>query len=134
MTPELPAGAGVIGVGFDLVDVDRFRTSLERTPSMVERMFTAGERSYALEARDPTQRFAVRFAAKEAVMKAMGVGLGAFGFHDAEVLRDDGGCPSLAIRGPALRLADERGIAGWRISLTHTDRTAGAVVVALGPT
>ena len=67
----------VLGVGIDLVDVDRFRRSLQRTPSMIERMFTEDERTYALAVNDPAERFAVRFAAKEAVMKAMGVGLGA---------------------------------------------------------
>ena len=121
----------VVGVGIDLVDVDRFRASLARTPSMVPRMFTEGERSYAEAASDPTERFAVRFAAKEAVMKALGVGLGAFGFHDVEVLRDAGGRPGLGIYGPAELLALERGVIGWQISLTHTATSAGAVVLAL---
>lgn len=121
----------VVGVGIDLVEVDRFRRSLERTPSMVERMFTEVERTYALAASDPTERLAVRFAAKEAVMKAMGVGLGAFGFHDVEVLRAEGGQPSLGVYGPALQLAEERSIVHWEISLTHTATSAGAVVVAL---
>ncbi len=121
----------VLGVGIDLVDVDRFRLSLQRTPSMRERMFTEGERAYAETANDPTERYAARFAAKEAVMKAMGVGLGAFGFHDVEVLRDDGGRPSLRVVGAAELLAVERGVAGWQLSLTHTATSAGAVVVAL---
>ncbi len=122
----------VLGLGIDLVEVERFRVSLRRTPSMVERMFTEGERSYALAANDPTERFAVRFAAKEAVMKAMGVGLGAFGFHDVEVVRDQGGCPSLGVYRRAEELARERGVTAWQISLTHTATSAGAVVVALG--
>lgn len=122
----------VVGVGIDLVDVDRFRTSLTRTPTMIPRMFTDGERAYAESASDPTERYAVRFAAKEAVMKALGVGLGAFGFHDVEVLRADGGQPSLGVYGPAEHLAAERGVVGWQLSLTHTSRAAGAVVVALG--
>ncbi|MDZ7674354.1 MAG: holo-ACP synthase [Acidimicrobiales bacterium] len=122
----------VVGVGIDLVDVERFRVSLERTPSMLERMFTEGERAYALRANDPTERLAVRFAAKEAVMKALTVGLGAFGFHDVEVLRDDDGVPSLGVYGPALALADDRGVTGWQVSLTHTATSAGAVVVATG--
>ena len=121
----------VLGVGIDLVDVERFRTSLQRTPSMRERMFTAGERAYAETANDPTERYAARFAAKEAVMKAMGVGLGAFGFHDVEVLRDEGGRPSLRVVGAAELLAVERGVGRWQISLTHTATSAGAVVVAL---
>jgi holo-[acyl-carrier protein] synthase len=121
----------VLGVGIDLVDVDRFRVSLQRTPSVRERMFTEGERSYAETANDPAERYAARFAAKEAVMKAMGVGLGAFGFHDVEVLRDDGGRPSLRIVGAAELLAVERGVQAWQISLTHTATSAGAIVVAL---
>ena len=124
----------VVGVGIDLVDVDRFRTSLQRTPSMIERMFTPGERAYSLQANDPTERFAVRFAAKEAVMKAMGVGLGAFGFHDVEVVRAEGGQPSLVVAGPAEVLAVERGVVAWQLRLTHTATSAGAVVVAVGAT
>ena len=123
---------GVLGVGIDLVDVERFRTSLHRTPSMRERMFTAGERAYAETANDPAERYAARFAAKEAVMKAMGVGLGAFGFHDVEVLRAEGGQPSLRVIGAAELLAVERGVQAWQLSLTHTATSAGAVVVALG--
>lgn len=100
----------VIGVGIDFVQVDRFRTSINRTPSMVERMFTPDERLYALAAKDPAERLAARFAAKEAVMKALGVGLGAFGFHDVEVIRAESGEPSLGIYGPAEALALERGV------------------------
>ena len=121
----------VVGVGIDLVEVDRFRASLTRTPSMVTRLFTEAERAYAETANDPAERYAARFAAKEAVMKALGVGLGAFGFHDVEVLRDDGGRPRLGIYGPAEELAVRAGVIGWQISLTHTTSSAGAVVLAL---
>lgn len=123
---------GIVGVGIDLVDIERFRTSLERTPSMRERMFTPGERAYAETANDPAERYAARFAAKEAVMKALGVGLGAFGFHDVEVQRADGGRPSLVVIGAAELLAVERGVVAWQLSLTHTALSAGAVVVAVG--
>lgn len=123
--------SGVIGVGIDLVDVDRFRLSLARTPSMRTRMFTEGERAYAEAANDPTERYAARFAAKEAVMKALGVGLGAFGFHDVEVLRAEEGQPSLRVVGAAELLAVERGVGDWQLSLTHTATSAGAIVVAL---
>jgi len=123
--------SGVIGVGIDLVDVERFRASLARTPSMRTRMFTDGERAYAESAADPAERYAARFAAKEAVMKALGVGLGAFGFHDVEVLRHEGGRPALRVVGAAELLAVERGVQAWQVSLTHTATSAGAVVVAL---
>ncbi len=122
----------VIGVGVDLVDVDRFRVSLARTPSMIPRLFTEGERAYAETANDPTLRYAARFAAKEAVMKALGVGLGAFGFHDVEVLRAESGEPRLGVYGPAEQLAVERAVTAWQISLTHTAVSAGAFVIAIG--
>ena len=91
----------MIGLGVDLVDVARFRQSLARSPRLAERLFTPAERAYAARNADPAERLAVRFAAKEAVMKALGVGLGAFDFHDVEVLRADGGQPSLVLRGRA---------------------------------
>ena len=128
---SLPSGV-VLGVGIDLVDVARFRASLARTPTMAARMFTDAERSYAETANDPAERYAARFAAKEAVMKALGVGLGAFGFHDVEVVRDDSGRPDLVVRAGAEALAVARGVAGFRLSLTHTATSAGAIVVAVG--
>ena len=71
------------GIGIDAVEVDRFRTVLRRTPGVADRVFTDGERAAGARRRDPAQRLAARFAAKEAVMKALGVGLGAFRFQDA---------------------------------------------------
>ncbi len=99
---------------------------------MIERCFTEDERAYCQRANDPTERFAVRFAAREAVMKALGVGLGAFGFHDLQVRVALGGEPSLVLSGAAAALAAERGVALWRVSLTHTETVAIAMVVALG--
>ena len=123
-------GVSIVGIGIDVVDVARLRETLSRTPSFRERCFTPGERAYAERARDSAERFAVRFAAKEAVMKAMGVGLGAFGFHDVEVVRAADGVPTLLITGDAARLADERGVIRWHVSLTHTETTAAAYVIA----
>ncbi len=120
----------IVGIGIDVVDVARMRETIARTPSICERCFTIAERAYAERARDSAERFAVRFAAKEAVMKAMGLGLGAFGFHDVEVVRAADGVPSLLISGDAARLADERGITRWHLSLTHTETTAAAYVIA----
>lgn len=120
----------MIGLGTDLVDVERFRRTLARTPTLVEKLFTAGEREYAERASDPTERYAVRFAAKEAVMKAMGVGLGAFDWHDVEVVRTDSGAPTLRITGRAAALAEAAGVKAWAVSLSHTGTVAQAVVVA----
>ena len=73
------------GIGVDAVDIERFRTSLERTPSMRERLFTQVELDYVAAKADPVPSLAARFAAREAVMKTMGLGLGAFGFHEVWV-------------------------------------------------
>lgn len=123
--------AGVIGVGIDAVELDRFRRSLTRTPRLAERLFTDEERAYADLRNDPTERLAARFAAKEATMKAMGVGLWRFSFQDVEVVRAPTGAPSLLLHGKAAELAGELGISEWRLSITHTERTAHAIAIAL---
>ena len=120
----------MIGIGIDAVDVDRFRQALTRTPSLASRLFTEAERASVEGSADPAPRLAARFAAKEAAMKALGVGLGAFTFHDVEVVRADGGAPSLRVTGAAGDLAASRGVTSWLVSLTHTDLVAEAVVVA----
>jgi holo-[acyl-carrier protein] synthase len=122
----------VIGIGADLVELDRFRVTLERTPSIVDRLFTPGEQAYALRRGDPVERFAVRFAAKEAVLKAMGLGIGGMAFRDIEVLRAESGEPSLLLHGQAAELAAGRGVERWLLTLTHTDHLAQAIVMALG--
>jgi holo-[acyl-carrier protein] synthase len=122
---------GVRGIGVDAVDIERFRSSLERTPSMRHRLFTDAELADVAAKKDPVPSLAGRFAAREAVMKAMGVGLGAFGFHDVWVERHDSGAPYLVVTGPALALADEREIRGWHLSITHTALVAVAYVVAI---
>jgi holo-[acyl-carrier protein] synthase len=121
----------VRGIGTDLVDVDRFRAVLQRTPQLAERLFSDAELAYAAAAADPTERLAVRFAAKEAVMKALGVGLGAFALRDVEVARAGSGQPWLLLHGGAAALAEERGVSRWLLTLAHTGRVASATVVAL---
>ena len=120
----------LIGIGVDLVEVDRMRRTLARTPALVERLFTDAERAYCERRRDPTERFAVRFAAKEAVMKALGVGLGAVGWHEVEVVRAESGRPSLALTGRAADLAAELGVVRWHLTMSHTTRVAEAIAVA----
>lgn len=120
----------IIGIGIDAVDVERFRKSLARTPSMHERLFTVAELEYVAPKADPVPSLAARFASREAVMKAMGLGLGAFGFHDVWVSRRESGEPQLNVTGRALELAKDRGIDTWHLSITHTDLVAIAYVVA----
>jgi holo-[acyl-carrier protein] synthase len=119
-------------VGVDVVDVDRFRHSIRRTPGLVARLFTDDERAYANKMRDPASRLAVRFAAKEAAMKVLGVGIGAVGFHDLAVGRDEtSSAPHLVVGGRAAELATEVGVVRWELSLTHSDLVAIAVVVGI---
>ena len=118
------------GIGVDAVDIERFRTSLARTPTMRERLFTQIELDYVAPKLDPVPSLAARFAAREAVMKAMGLGLGAFGFHEVWVERADSGVPSLQITGRALELAVNRGITSWHLTITHSDLIAIAYVIA----
>jgi holo-[acyl-carrier protein] synthase len=123
------------GVGVDVVDVDRFRQVVGRRPGLVGRVFTDGERADAAGAGDPAERLAVRFAAKEATMKVLGRGLGSFALRDVEVIRAKGtgatgGAPSLRLSAGAADAARQSGVGRWHLSLTHTARTAIAMVVA----
>lgn len=121
----------MIGLGVDAVEVDRFRLVLRRTPRLAERLFTPDERAYGARFRDPAPRLAARFAAKEATMKALGVGLGAFDFHDVEVCVAPSGAPSLRLSGRAAAVAGGLGVTALHVSITHTDTLAEAVVAAL---
>jgi len=124
-------GTALIGIGTDLVDMGRFRRSLERTPGLRERLFRPAERAYADLRADPTERYAVRFAAKEAVLKALGLGLGGVAMYDIEVVREPSGRPVLLLHGGAAEAASAAGVERWLLTLSHTDLMATATVVAL---
>ena len=123
-------GGEVVGVGIDAVDVERFRTVLGRRQGFADRVFTPAERAETAARQDPVPGLAARFAAKEAVMKSLSVGLGAFDFADVEVVRGEGGAPALTVTGRAAALAQERAVTGWHVSLTHTATVAMAIAVA----
>ena len=120
----------MIGVGVDVVDIERFRRSLARTPSMRTRLFTDAELESLSGRADDVPGLAARFAAREASMKALGLGLGAFGFHDVSVTKAESGAPSLLVVGRAFELATEAGVKRWHLSLSHGDSVAIAQVVA----
>jgi holo-[acyl-carrier protein] synthase len=121
----------LVGLGIDSVEIGRFGAVLARRPTLEKRVFSDSERSYAHSRRDPVPSLAARFAVKEAVMKALGVGIGAFDWVDVETVRASGGAPGLRVRGRAAELAAERGISSWLVSITHTDTTASAAVAAV---
>jgi holo-[acyl-carrier protein] synthase len=122
----------MIGVGVDLVDIDRLREVLLRTPGVADRVFTPAEREYASRVTDGTPRLAARFAAKEAALKCLGLGLGGMPLSDIEVVRDEStGRPDLRLHGRAAAVAAAHGVSEWRLSLSHTDTVAQALAVAL---
>ena len=123
--------SGVVGVGIDLVSVERLASALSRRPGLAQRLFTEHERGASRGAR-ADERLAARFAAKEATMKALGVGLGAFALRDVEVRTAEDGRPTLALHGAAHELAVARGAVGLSVSLSHAAGLATAVVVAQG--
>ncbi len=129
--PDGLIGRTVVAVGVDLVDIDRIRRVIERQPRFVERVYTTAEQAYCRMRRDPAERFAARFAAKEAVLKALGTGLGGADFTDIEVVRLQTGQPELAIRGRAEAKATELGIGGWLITMTHSRNLAQAFVAGV---
>jgi len=123
----------IVGLGTDLVEIPRFRLAMERRGERLDaRLFSDDERAYAYRQKDPAKSLAARFGAKEAVMKALGVGLWKFKLRDVEVVRARSGAPSVALYGRAGELAAERGVVAWHLSLTHTAHTALAVAIAVG--
>ena len=116
----------IVGVGIDVVQVDRLERALARTPTLADRLFTDGERS-SLRA----ESLAARFAAKEAVAKALGAP-GGLRWTDAEVISDPSGRPHLVLHGGVAEEAAAQGITTWHLSLSHDGGVATAVVVAEG--
>jgi len=115
----------IVGVGIDVADIDRFAAALERTPSMREKLFTESERGLGMHS------LAARFAAKEAIAKALGAP-GNLEWHDAEVVCLASGQPTFEVRGTvAARLAELGGVS-VHLSLSHDAGIASAVVVIEG--
>lgn len=124
-------GGRLLGLGLDVVDVARLERALRRHPGLRARLFTESEQAYAESMASPAVTYAGRFAAKEALMKALGVGLGALDWWDVEVRRRDGGRPELVVGGRAAALAATLGVGAWQVSISHTHTVASAVVAAL---
>ena len=126
----------LIGVGIDLVDLERVRTLLaNKGEQAMHRFFSDKEREYLATRPDPTAHAAARIAAKEAVYKAMQTleGARAVGWRDIEVSRDGDGRPAIQLNGLAGRLSDQLGGLRIQISLTHSSLSAGAIAVVEAP-
>lgn len=121
----------VLGIGVDLVDCARIERSLDRFgEKFLRRVFTEGEIEYSMSMKFPARHLAARFAAKEAVSKAFGTGIGkAMGWRNIDVRKKKSGEPFLVFSGAAQELASKRGVTSALITLSHTDHHAMACVV-----
>jgi holo-[acyl-carrier protein] synthase len=115
----------IVGIGVDVVDVDRFEATLLRTPGLRERLFTTAEATL------PVGSLAGRFAAKEALAKALGAPAGLH-WIDAEIVKDADGRPSFVVTGTVKSLADRLGVSVIHLSISHDAGIASAMVVAEG--
>lgn len=120
----------IVGLGTDVVDLDRFALALDRTPKLRTRVFTGAELDYAAGRADPIKPLAARFAAKEALLKSLGLGLGQMRLGDIEVVNAQSGQPFIRLRGAAPRVAAQRGALRFLLSMSHSDRVAIATVIA----
>ena len=121
----------ITGLGVDIVEIDRMRTALARHPNMKERLFSAEERAYCDKRSKPEVHYALRFAAKEAVLKALGTGFSGMRFTDVEVVREPSGRPVPRLSGNVAKRAEEIGIVEMHLSLSFTHTTAVASAVAI---
>jgi holo-[acyl-carrier protein] synthase len=119
------------GLGVDIVEIGRMREALRRHPRLKERVFSAAERAYCDRRNKPEVHYALRFAAKEAVLKALGTGFSGMSFQDVEVVRDSRGRPSPTLHGRAAEVAAELGVVEMHLSLSYTHTTAVASAVAI---
>jgi holo-[acyl-carrier protein] synthase len=124
----------IIGIGVDLVECARIQHSLDRFgEKFLHRVFTDGEIEYSMSMKFPARHLAARFAAKEAVSKAFGTGIGkAMGWRNIDIQKKTSGEPFLVFSGPAEELASKRGVTSALITLSHTDHHAVACVVLDG--
>lgn len=129
---SIDAPTGQVGLGVDIVEIDRMRRILARTPSFVSRVFTQGEVEYCDSHADPAVHLAARFAAKEAAVKALGTGFAeGIGFADVEVSNNAKGRPLLLLHRKAAEKAESTGITDMPLSISHTENDAVACVIAI---
>ena len=124
----------IIGMGVDLAEVERIRGAIERYgETFLRRVYTAAEREYCDKFRNKYERYAGRFAAKEAAMKALGTGWRrGVRWVDFEVVRERGGRPTIRLDGTARAIAEELGVKRIALSITHTEAMALAQVIFEG--
>ena len=122
----------IIGVGTDIIEIDRIQKVITKTKSFLDKAYTIKEQNYYVIHSKHTETFAGFFAAKEAVSKALGTGFRSFGMRDIEILPNQLGCPEVYLYGNAQKLAEELGITKIHVSISHCRTYATAFAVAEG--
>ena len=122
----------ITGIGTDLIEIVRIQRAIEKNPHFMERVYTANEIAYCRRKKNVWQSFAARFAAKEAVSKAFGTGIGPVGLMEIEIVNAENGQPKVVLHGKALQLAADRNIQRVHISLSHSEAYAMATAVLEG--
>ncbi len=123
----------IYGIGIDVVEIERIRDSIERFGDrFIDRVFAESEKVYCSKMKFPARHYAARFAAKEAIAKAFGTGIGEhLGWADMEILRNPDGQPYVILTGDGAKFAEEKGITKVMISLSHADDYAAANALAV---
>ena len=120
------------GVGVDMLEIERMERVMARRPNFVVRVFTDEERAYCEKSARPAEHYAARFAAREAVLKALGTGFSeGIGLRDVSVARDESGRPRVVLAGRAAEIARERGVREIALSISHTRDVAVANAIAV---
>ncbi|MDA3955014.1 MAG: holo-ACP synthase [Bacteroidales bacterium] len=120
----------ILGIGTDLFDVERMKNRLEKQPTFIDGVFTDNEIKYCNQFKNKAQRFAARYAAKEALLKALGTGWrNGITFKDINIVNDDLGKPGIELSGIAKQIADKLEVTSIHLSLSHTEKLANAFVI-----
>jgi holo-[acyl-carrier protein] synthase len=124
-------GKLIVGLGLDIAEIDRIEAAIARHGApLVERLYTPGEVAYCESHRNKFERYAGRFAAKEATMKALGTGWRrGVRWRDIEVIREPSGKPSLSLSGAAKQIAESLGVKNIILTITHSGNLALAEVI-----
>ena len=128
-----PDASGIVGIGTDLVSIERLSGALARRPALARRLFTAQERDRAATTASASARaasLAARFATKEAVMKSLGIGLGGCGFDEIDVVGGHGVPPAVRLRGRASSRAELLGVDELAVTMAHDAGLATATAIA----
>lgn len=115
-----------------MVEIRRIQSAIEKNPRFLQKVYTEEEIRYCQRKKNPWQSFAARFAAKEAVSKAMGTGIGKIGLTEVEVVNKPSGQPQIVLHGAAKAFAAEHGIGRVHLSLSHSEAYAIATVIIEG--